>query len=165
MRARKTRGQGLVEFGLLLPGMLLVLLSIAEAALLFQTYLAIQHAAREAARFAVTYQPPKGYTLDQVQDLLRGTRLDPVYPDENEDEWDDRRVGLIKTQALEQLQGLRSVPPAFCVGTITDIICFGLQRSRAWGNSRCGGRPPVEASREYESRGPRLVVPADHLPR
>jgi len=87
--------------------MLLVLLSIAEAALLFQTYLAIQHAAREAARFAVTYQPPKGYTLDQVQELLRGARLDPVFPDETEDEWHARRVGLIKDEAISQLQGLR----------------------------------------------------------
>ena len=46
----RLRAQGMVEFALILPGLLMMVLSIIEGALLFQSYLAIQHAAREAAR-------------------------------------------------------------------------------------------------------------------
>lgn len=106
-RAHRTRGQGLVEFALVLPVLLLTLLSIIEGALLFQSFLAIQHAAREAARFAVTYQPPQMYGLDQVRELLRGNRPDPAYPNETKVEWVARRVGLIKKRAIEQSMGIR----------------------------------------------------------
>jgi len=44
-------------FALILPALLMVVLSIIEGALLFQSYIAVQHAAREAARYAVTYMP------------------------------------------------------------------------------------------------------------
>lgn len=110
-RARRTRGQGLVEFALVIPVVLLALLSIVEGALLFQSFLAIQHAAREAARFAVTYQPPRGYDLDQVRELLRGGRPDVRHPDELADDgkdlWIARRVDLIKNRAIEQSMGIR----------------------------------------------------------
>ena len=85
-RAYRSRGQGLVEFALVIPVLLLAVLSIIEGALLFQSFLAIQHAAREAARFAVTYQPPIEYDLDQVQELLRGGRPPEAYPDEKEED-------------------------------------------------------------------------------
>ena len=73
-RGHRTRGQGLVEFALVVPVLLLALLSIIEGALLLQSFLAIQHAARESARYAVTYQPPQMYSQDQVRPLLRGRK-------------------------------------------------------------------------------------------
>jgi hypothetical protein len=54
----KDSGQSLVEFGVALPILLLTLLGIFEAARWFHAYLAVQYAAREAARFAVTGNPP-----------------------------------------------------------------------------------------------------------
>lgn len=54
----RKRGQSLVEFAVALPFVLIVLLGLFEAARWFQAYLAVQYAAREAARFAVTGQPP-----------------------------------------------------------------------------------------------------------
>ena len=80
----------------------MLLIGLIEGALLFQSYLAIQHAAREAARFAVTYQPPQLYSMDQVRDLLRNRRPDPAFPNENKEQWIARRVGYIKTRAVEQ---------------------------------------------------------------
>ncbi len=56
-RGRK-RGQTLVELAVALPFLLTVLLGLFEAARWFQAYLAVQYAAREATRFAVTGQPP-----------------------------------------------------------------------------------------------------------
>jgi len=54
---KRQKGQGLVEFALVLPALLMILLGIIEAAVIFQSYLGVQHASREAARFAVTMQP------------------------------------------------------------------------------------------------------------
>ena len=100
-------GQALIEFALVLVPLMFLLLAIIEGAFLFQSYLAIQHAAREAARFAITYQPPVKYGLDQVPALLRGERPEPLYPEETEPEWHLRRVGLIKDRAEEQSMGIR----------------------------------------------------------
>jgi len=60
LKPRK-RGQSLVEFAVALPFLLVILLGIFEAARWFQAYLAVQYAAREATRFAVTGQPTDAY--------------------------------------------------------------------------------------------------------
>jgi len=53
-----SRGQSLVEFSVTLPFLLLVLLGIFETARWFHAFISVQYAAREAARFAVTGNPP-----------------------------------------------------------------------------------------------------------
>ncbi|MFQ5398196.1 MAG: TadE/TadG family type IV pilus assembly protein [Anaerolineae bacterium] len=53
---RPRRGQGLVEFALILPILLLVVWGLFEFARIFQGYLTVQQAAREGARYAVTGQ-------------------------------------------------------------------------------------------------------------
>ena len=112
-RLRRLKGQGLVEFALILPALLLIVLSIIEGALLFQSYLAIQHAAREAARYAVTYQPPHEYSVAQGKILLEGGDPGkPAFDGESESEWNARRVTLIKQRALDQAMGIRTVYPA-----------------------------------------------------
>lgn len=55
---RSHRGQALVEFALGLPMLLFLLLGVLEASRWFHAYLAVQHASREAARYAVTGKPP-----------------------------------------------------------------------------------------------------------
>jgi hypothetical protein len=54
---RKTKGQGLVEFALILPLLLLLLLGIIEGGRIIWAYVTVQNAAREAARYAVTGRP------------------------------------------------------------------------------------------------------------
>ena len=49
---RKQRGQATVEFALILPVFLLLLLGIMEFGLVFHEYLVVTHAAREGARVA-----------------------------------------------------------------------------------------------------------------
>jgi hypothetical protein len=56
MITSKQKGQGLVEFALILPLLLLMVFGIVEFGRIFQAYLTVQHAAREAARYAVTGQ-------------------------------------------------------------------------------------------------------------
>ena len=64
----RSRGQSLVEFALVLPVLLMIVMGIIETALVIQGYVAVQHAAREAARFASTYQPPQGACMDLDED-------------------------------------------------------------------------------------------------
>jgi hypothetical protein len=54
---KRQKGQGLTEFALILPLLLLLLLGIIEASRIIWAYITVQTAAREAARYAVTGQP------------------------------------------------------------------------------------------------------------
>ena len=57
---RSERGSQLIEFALVLPLLLLVVLGIMDFGLLFQRYEAVTNAAREGARIAILegYNPP-----------------------------------------------------------------------------------------------------------
>ncbi len=130
-RLRLNRGQSMVEFALVLPVLLLVIFLIIEGALVLQGYLAVQHAAREAARWAITYQPPQGCKLegnptvrdhcdpsDPCTNLGAGPPfIYPPYnyrqpgnncdPQEDINEYNARRVAMIKLIAMERAVGLR----------------------------------------------------------
>ena len=57
LRQEREKGQGLAELALALPILLMVVFGMVEMARLVQTYLAVQHAAREGARYAVVGLP------------------------------------------------------------------------------------------------------------
>ena len=78
MKNFKYNGQGLVEFALILPILLLLLLGIAEGAHVMQAYIASQSAVRETARYAVAGQPfvpgstnPSWGVPDRIDDIMR----------------------------------------------------------------------------------------------
>jgi hypothetical protein len=52
MSARSERGQATVEFALVLPALVLAAIAIIQTALVVRDYVAVVHAAREAARAA-----------------------------------------------------------------------------------------------------------------
>ncbi|MBN1259456.1 MAG: Ig-like domain-containing protein, partial [Anaerolineae bacterium] len=117
------KGQSLVEFALILPLLLIVLLSLIDGALLVQGYLTVHHAAREAARWAIAYQPPQGDCWDANGN---GTITDEPWPYcpvpgyqtnayETDDEYHLRRVQLIKMRGVEATLGLR-----------TEVVCDGV---------------------------------------
>jgi hypothetical protein len=129
--SKRQKGQGLVEFALILPVLLLVVLGLIETALLFQAYLAIQHGAREAARFAVSMQPPVGHLIGEDGQVVEcpaagGADKWGIWcggPDEGEAELDDRtvawqrrRVQMIKARALESSMGVRVRDDKLLVG-------------------------------------------------
>lgn len=136
MRLHK-RGQGLVEFALILPILLLVFMSIIDAALLIQGYLATNHAAREATRWAVAYQPVQGGCYDYNGD---GNEFNDGWPwctgdpYETEATYNARRVEMIKLIARDAAVGLRMDPICLdtgCIGNhIDDPGMFGVQ---VWG--------------------------------
>ena len=131
MRLNKP-GQALVEFALVLPILLLLFATIIDAAMVVQGYLAVNHAAREAARFAVTYQPVQGQCLGEAGQSW------PMCPygggGENDSEYYDRRVELIKRRAQDSATGLRV--SAFCLDEScisSNLDTPGMFGVRVWG--------------------------------
>jgi Flp pilus assembly protein TadG len=59
-RSRRSRGQALVEFALVLPVFLLILFGIIDAGRLIYTYNTIANAARDGARVAIVNQTVNG---------------------------------------------------------------------------------------------------------
>ena len=57
VKEARSSGQGLVEFALILPLLLMLLLGIIEGARIAWAFVTVQEAAREAARYAVSGQP------------------------------------------------------------------------------------------------------------
>lgn len=131
MRLNKP-GQALVEFALVLPILLLLFATIIDGAMVVQGYLAANHAAREAARFAITYQPVQGQCLGE------GNQSWPLCPQgggsESDDAYYERRVALIKQRALDAATGLRISAPCLeedCISTHLDTP--GMFGVRVWG--------------------------------
>jgi hypothetical protein len=125
MKAFKTKGQGLLEFALVLPILLAIILGVIEAALVIQGHLAAQHIARETARWAITYQPLQGACIDKDRD---GQLADDGVNDDADDyapypscpypgwsakplesdaDYYHRRIALIKQKARDTAAGLR----------------------------------------------------------
>ncbi len=137
---KRQKGQGLVEFALLAPVLLLVILAIIETALIFQGYLTVQHAAREAARWAVTYNPERGWIdADTPCDGVTADEHGIVCsPNETEEDYWRRRAELIKWHAVESAVGLRfdrdnpSITPDDFKTNASEDNFFGVQ---VWGFS------------------------------
>ena len=70
------KGQGLVEFALVLPLLLLVLFGIVEFGRIFHAWLTIENAARQAARYATSGQYNEAY-CPEVAGLLDGSDPHP----------------------------------------------------------------------------------------
>ncbi len=125
MEHKRPRAQSLVEFALLLPVLLLVILTLIDAALVFQGYLTVAHAAREGMRFAVVYRPNQGECLHRDS---TGIAIPEPYPDcpvdyaedstESDNRYFARRSVLIKRAAMQAVVGLR-----------TETICDGVDSS------------------------------------
>jgi Flp pilus assembly protein TadG len=93
-RARE-RGQGLVEFALVLAPLMLVLLGIVQFGFIFNSYVTMTNAAREGARSGTIYVYNRTYTKS-VNDV--------------------RRNDAIKTAVLSSMNMLGKTAPQFTTG-------------------------------------------------
>jgi hypothetical protein len=107
LRRKKQKGQAMAELALVLPILLLVVFGMIEMARLVQTYLAVQHAAREGARYAVVGLPSEqecamalhGDPNDLCEARLGDGDVCPT-------EYSDYRIAAIKEKARETAIGL-----------------------------------------------------------
>ncbi len=70
-RLRREEGQDLVEFALILPLLLIVILGLIEFSILFWSYNTIANAAREGARAGII----NGMTAAQVEDVIESSAV------------------------------------------------------------------------------------------
>src|SRR5512147_769134 len=63
-KRRRSRGQAMVEFALILPVLLMILMVVIEAARVFSAWLILENSVREAARYAVTGQFDPAHCTD-----------------------------------------------------------------------------------------------------
>jgi Flp pilus assembly protein TadG len=80
-RAKHSLGQSLVEFALILPALVLMIMGLFEFARMIQVWLTLQNCAQAAARYATTGQE----------------HADPLV-----DKWDTARLATIKEEALNK---------------------------------------------------------------
>jgi len=161
------QGQAIVEFALILPLLLAVMLALIDGALLIQGYITVNHAAREATRFAVAYRPNQGECLDNDGDGIGTDEPWPYCPQpgyttdpyENDQDYYARRVKLIKLRAVEATLGLRTED--VCNGDpIASNTCIenhledsGMLGIRVW------GLPDFESAAQEDHPGiPGLTV-------
>lgn len=83
---RKSKGQTVVEFALVLPVLIFLLLAIMEGGRIFAAYIEIQHAARDGARYAAINCPSKkedqsAWVTSNLTPLIQSrlSTLDPVH--------------------------------------------------------------------------------------
>jgi Flp pilus assembly protein TadG len=153
---RRDQGQSLVEFSLVLTPLFLLLLGIVQFGFIFNTYVTVTSAAREAARTGSIYVYDRGLTQSAN---------------------DAARNNTIKSQLLASLNGLGKTAPNFTNGstwttatsgtTVTftngDIaITYELPASVTANDPRAGYRVTVRATYHQD-----LVIPlvSTFLPR
>ena len=140
----RERGQSLVEFSLILTPLFLVLLGIIQFGFIFNTYVTMTNAARDAARLGTIYEYDRTQTK-AVNDLLR-----------NES---------IKTQLVASMNLLSKTAPQFTVGstwsqsgtTYTNgdlVITYTLPSGISDTETRIGQRITVRATYHQD-----LIVP------
>ena len=95
-RQERERGQSLVEFSLILMPLFLVLLGIIQFGFIFNTYVTMTNAARDAARLGTIYVYDR--TLTKAQNDLA-------------------RNNSIKDQVKSSMNGLSTTSPRFATGS------------------------------------------------
>jgi Flp pilus assembly protein TadG len=143
-RQERERGQSLVEFSLILMPLFLVLLGIIQFGFIFNTYVTMTNAARDAARLGTIYEYDRTQTK-AVNDLLRNNS--------------------IKTQLLASMNLLGKSAPQFTVGstwsqsgtTFTNgdlVITYSLPSGISDSETRVGQQITVRATYHQD-----LIVP------
>ena len=75
VKRKSERGANLVEFALVIPLLLLMLVGVADLGRAFQTYIAITNAAREGARYASRWPKYRGDIVEAVVEEALGSGL------------------------------------------------------------------------------------------
>src|SRR5688500_17064666 len=103
---KKQKGQGLTEFALILPLLLLLLLGIIEASRVIWAYITVQTAAREAVRYAVTGRPyVRNENISSQSAICSTGDNEPSSSNSEVQPWlcdDELRVDAVKTVAVRR---------------------------------------------------------------
>ena len=135
LRSNKDRGAQLVEFALLAPLLILLVLGIVEFGWLFSQNNDVKHGAREGARAAAVNRGDNTFLLSSTCDAMDLTAPATVDFDDS-GSGDIGTTGVVTvTSSPTSLSGL-GIIEAFLPATLTSSIEFRLeQRSDDWSDT------------------------------
>lgn len=140
-RTRRARGQSLVEFSLILAPLMFLLLGIIQFGFVFNTYVTVSTAAREAARIGTIY------VYDQT--LSQGIN-------------DTARNNQIKDQLVASLNGLNKTAPNFTTGSTWTSSTSGTTTTYTNGDITITYELPSTVTANDPRAGYRVTVDATY---
>jgi Flp pilus assembly protein TadG len=139
--SRKDRGQSLVEFALILSPLLLLLLGIIQFGFIFNTYVTLTNAAREAARDGSIYVYDRTAT-EAVNDLARNEK--------------------IRTSLLASMNGLAKTSPQFANSSTWTSSTSGTTTTYTTGDLKVIYELPSDVTDSDPKTGWRITVRAGY---
>ena len=139
--ARGERGQALVEFSLFVVAFLFLFLAIVQFAFVFQAWITLNSAVRDASREASLYVYDANST-QPANDLVRNNQL--------------------KTQLLARFNGLTSASPQFATGTTWTTATVGTTITATNGDLTIVYELPTTTEDNDPRQGWRMTVRATY---
>lgn len=137
MRTTRERGAALVEFAILMPLLLLLILGIIEFGWLFGQFNDVRHAAREGARYAAVDGGSAADIAQRVCDTTEGfaagfDSIDVVLVDGG-----GERGDMASITVTADIGSLTNVPliSVFTPDSLTSDVDFRLERDASWASS------------------------------
>jgi Flp pilus assembly protein TadG len=140
-RGRRERGQALVEFSLVLFPFLLLLLALVQFAFVFQAWITMNSAVRDAARDAALYAYDKDST-QTANDLARNN--------------------LVRTYVRSRFNGINPNSPNFATGTSWTTTTSGTTITATNGDLRVVYTLPTSTTDSDPRSGWRMTITATY---
>lgn len=139
LRPRKDgqRGAALVEFAVLAPLLVLLVLGIVEFGWLFGQFNDVRHATREGARFAAVNGGSEGQIAQRVCDTIEGFGAGIETVDVILDPGAATRGAMAEITVVAEIGSLTNVPiiSVFTPDSLTSDVTFRLERNVTWTSS------------------------------
>jgi Flp pilus assembly protein TadG len=137
VRRTRERGAALVEFAILMPLLLLLILGIIEFGWLFGQFNDVRHAAREGARYAAVDAPSDIAIRQRVCDTLEGFSAGTDSVDITLTEGGGAKGDMASIAVTAHIGSLTNVPliTAFTPDSLSSDVLFRLEQDAAWSSS------------------------------
>ncbi len=162
-KRRRESGQAMVEFALVLPLFLLLVMGILDFGWLFYNYIGIENSARNAARIACVEYTDTCYDTTQKRPIST-KNFDPKVVENNTDEdaYTDEERHIVSTVA-------NSIPDSVNIESIKITYTYDdrIQQNNAWNDynvvDRSEGDVQVTVKGKIHVLTPVLGVFSDHM--
>ena len=139
MRDRRDRGANLVEFAMIAPFLILLLLGIIEFGFLMGEWNEVKHGAHEGARLAAVNDANLlTNTCDSMDVHSSGTVITVDFTDGASGELGDQATVVVTATNLSSLSGLGLIE-AFLPTTISADAEFRLEQDSSWDSTSADG--------------------------
>lgn len=137
MHSRSERGAALVEFAILMPLLLLLILGTIEFGWLFGQFNDVRHAAREGARFAAVDAPSGADIAQRVCDTLEGFSAGMETVDIVLTDGGGAKGDMASIDVTANIGSLTNVPliTIFTPDSLSSDVVFRLEQPADWSSA------------------------------